>query len=197
MYSKDSAALHVPPLGGLGGALGGCEHTHRVRHVAPVVGRRDVDVHVVGMMEVFAVVRVGRHTPVLLVLHRRVDAHLSALEVVHGGDLEALRVATEQPRLLPTVARHLRAHHRDLRKDAAPTVGLLARIGDRVLVILPEVEVPRKPRLDRAVLADERDEVAHILSRVIEPAAAVDDVALLRARWPGGADADDYHVIAT
>jgi hypothetical protein len=62
--------------------------------------------------------------------------------------------------------------------------------GDGVLVVLPEVEVAREPGLDASVLAHKLDELAALLLiRVVEPAAPVDDMVLLKhaqARPVGG-----------
>ena len=60
-------------------------------------------------------------------------------------------------------------HHRRLREDTGATIrvgALLARDGregDRVLVVLAKVEVPREPGLDAAVLTHQVDELAALL----------------------------------
>mmetsp|Transcript_24257 Transcript_24257/g.55801 ORF Transcript_24257/g.55801 Transcript_24257/m.55801 type:complete len:245 (-) Transcript_24257:525-1259(-) len=107
--------------------------------------------------------------------------------MVNSANLEAVLVAPQQPALPPFVARCAAAHDTGLCEDTRSTVGvgpLLARDcreSDGVLVILAEVEVAREPGLDAAVLADELDVLlGDVTRRVVEPAAPVDHVVLLK-----------------
>ena len=64
-----------------------------------------------------------------------------------------------------------------------------SREGDGILVVLPEVEMSGEPSLDAPVLPDELDELAALgVVGVVEPAAAVHDVALLEDAEAGADD---------
>ena len=71
------------------------------------------------------------------------------------------------------------SHDSGLRKDAAAAVVATGE-GDGVLVVMGEMEVPGEPALDLVVLADGLNEpLAGDLVVVVQPAAAVDNVAFL------------------
>ena len=108
-----------------------------------------------------------------------VEAHGAALGVVDGAHLEAARVAAHEARLAAAVAGGARRHHARLRENRRPSV-VPAREGDGVLVVVRQVEVRGEPALDLRVGAHGVDEQlrSHRVV-VVEPAAAVDDVALL------------------
>ena len=55
---------------------------------------------------------------------------------------------------------------------------------DAVLVVLPQVEMATEPRLDARVGAHDLDELAAVLTTVVQPAAAVDDVVFLEDTEP-------------
>ena len=123
--------------------------------------------------------------------HGHAHADLAALSVVDGADLEAVFVAAQQARLAAAITRRARGHHGGLAEDARTTV-VAAREGHRILVVVRQVEVAREPALDARVLADDLDELlGHLSVVVVEPAAAVDHVALLQHAQPR---ADDRRV---
>mmetsp|Transcript_57787 Transcript_57787/g.135683 ORF Transcript_57787/g.135683 Transcript_57787/m.135683 type:complete len:301 (+) Transcript_57787:764-1666(+) len=170
--------------------------------VQAVAGARLVHLEVLVADRLEVLVRVHADLVVLVrVRDRRVHTDRAVLLVVHRADLEALLVAADQTRLLAPVARGAAAHHRRLDENARAAVGIGAVLGvdggegDGVLVVLPEMEVAREPRLDAAVLAHQLDELAALLLvRVVEPAAAIDDVVLLQhaqARAVGGGVRED------
>eukprot|EP00982_Pelagococcus_subviridis_P013119 31220-Pelagococcus_subviridis.AAC.3 len=110
----------------------------------------------------------------------RVEAHGAALGVVHRAHLEPLGVAAHDARVSAAVARRPRRHHSSLREDGAAAV-VPPGERDGVFVIVRQVEVRGEPPFDLRVAAHGVDEE---LRRhgvvVVEPAAAVDDVALLQ-----------------
>ena len=100
--------------------------------------------------------------------------------------LEAVLVAADEARVAAAVAAAAGGHDSCLRKDAAAAV-VSAGEGDRVLVVVGEVEVAGEPALDLVVLADGLDELlARDLVVVVQPAAAVDDVAFLDTQMKHG-----------
>ena len=78
-------------------------------------------------------------------------------------------------------------HDGGLNKDAGTTVGVGTLLGidggegDGILVVLSEVEVSGEPTLDATVFPNELNELAAFgIVGMVEPAATVDDVILLK-----------------
>ena len=194
MHAEHGAVGHVPPADGrVVPRRVLVEHALRVLDVAAVLLLRRVRAEpaLVGR-QLLVLDRLGhRARAAVRVGDLGVDAHLAALRVVDGAHLEAVLVAADQARLAAAVARRARGHHRRLREDARAAVVAL-REGHRVLVVVREVEVAREPPLDRRVGAHRLDERARDGAVVVvEPAAAVDHVALLQHAQPR---ADDRRV---
>mmetsp|Transcript_13471 Transcript_13471/g.52928 ORF Transcript_13471/g.52928 Transcript_13471/m.52928 type:complete len:586 (+) Transcript_13471:1619-3376(+) len=209
--AEHGAVLHVPPLDRVPGGevlvkdaegSGGA----RLVHAAAVV----ILGHVRGEPEVVVVVLVlvrkghdGAPADVLLVRgggivevdlalvgehDGGVQADVAALAVVDGAHLEALGVSADEARLAATVAGGAGGHHAGLGEDAGAAV-VTAGEGDGVLVVVREVEVRGEPALDLGALAHRLDEeLGRALVVVVEPAAPVDDVALLEDAEAGADD---------
>merc|ERR1712003_259357 len=103
--------------------------------------------------------------------------------MVHGANLEPVFVSSEETRLPTLVTRSSSPHHRSLRENTRSTIWVRSVLGvnrwecDRILVILSQVEVTRKPTLDTTVFTNEFNEfTAFLVVRVIEPAATIYDV---------------------
>mmetsp|Transcript_104045 Transcript_104045/g.279485 ORF Transcript_104045/g.279485 Transcript_104045/m.279485 type:complete len:543 (+) Transcript_104045:119-1747(+) len=216
VHTQDRAVFHVPPtdLVGVGkvDVVGVVESAVRVHDVAGVVFLRHVGLEPLVVIEVLVLVgvdhgrarpggvahevRVGIHLALVGEGDGRVQAHLAALRVVHGADLEALGVAAQQPGVSAAVARGAGGHAACLREDARAAV-VAAREGDGVLVVVREVEVAGEPPLDARVAANGVDEPFGIDGvAVVQPTAAVDNVALLedaerRANDRGVREAED------
>mmetsp|Transcript_52249 Transcript_52249/g.52642 ORF Transcript_52249/g.52642 Transcript_52249/m.52642 type:complete len:107 (-) Transcript_52249:532-852(-) len=106
--------------------------------------------------------------------------------MINGADLEPILVPPYQTGLLPPIAGGSPAHDAGLHKDAATAVGVGSVLGidrgegDAILIILPQMEMSREPRLDAAMLSHQFDEFAALLIvGMVEPAASVHHVILL------------------
>mmetsp|Transcript_25197 Transcript_25197/g.74957 ORF Transcript_25197/g.74957 Transcript_25197/m.74957 type:complete len:535 (+) Transcript_25197:92-1696(+) len=204
VHAEHAAARHAPPRHCLLAdalALGRVDGQRViVAHVAAVAsrGRVHLDEGLAVAVHLVVVVRVDADlVPAVLVGDGGVEPDGASVCVVDRQDLEPRLVAAQQARLAPSVARAAAAHHSGLHKDARSAVRVRAlfprhrREGDRVLVVVREMEVSREPPLDAAVPPDELDELARrarvrlLAARVVQPAAAVDDVVLLQHPQPG------------
>ena len=66
--------------------------------------------------------------------------------------------------------------------------GVRTRKRDAVLVVLAQMEVATEPRFDARVGTHDLNELATVLTTVVQPAAAIDDVVFLEdteSRAPG------------
>ena len=96
------------------------------------------------------------------------------------GYLETLLGTAQETRLSAPITTALLTNHCSLHEDTATAV-IAFREGDTVLVILSEMEVTREPSFDAGVLAHNINKAAsRLATRVVQPAAAIDDVVLLQ-----------------
>mmetsp|Transcript_3850 Transcript_3850/g.5615 ORF Transcript_3850/g.5615 Transcript_3850/m.5615 type:complete len:295 (+) Transcript_3850:400-1284(+) len=116
-----------------------------------------------------------------------IDTDLSLLLVVNGADLESILVSTDETRLLTSITGSSSAHDGGLGEDTGSTVGVgsILRVnggeGDTVLVVLTQVEMSRKPGLNRPVLSNQVNELlALFLIRMVQPTASIHNVILLQ-----------------
>jgi hypothetical protein len=110
-----------------------------------------------------------------------VNSKLSMVGMIDGTDLKAPVVPSNDPRLLPPISRRPVSHHGGLGEDAGTTVGVRPHGGvdggkrNGVLIVLPEMEMSREPRLDTSMPSDQIDErLALFFVRMIQPATPVD-----------------------
>jgi hypothetical protein len=82
-----------------------------------------------------------------------IEADVSIFLVVHGANLKAILVSTDESRLLAAIARGSTAHDGCLGKDTRSTVGVGSELGvyggegNGVLVVLAKMEMSREPGL--------------------------------------------------
>ena len=180
--AKHSTASHVPPANGvLVRGIGDRYVTTRRLDVAAILLLRSVG-REPGVM-VVVVRRMGEDNGLVVVICEG-DSGVETLRtvdpMVHGTDLEALLGASHQTGLATAVSRASSSDDSSLHEDTRAAVVSLGK-GDGVLVVLPEVEVAGEPGLNASVLADDLNEPPSRLSaRVIQPAAAVHHVVLLK-----------------
>ena len=124
---------------------------------------------------------------IISVRNGSVQSNFAILLMVHRADLEPILVASQKPRLLPTISRRTASHHRCLSEHTRATVGIRplaginGRKGNGILIILAQMKMSAEPPLDAAMLPHELDELATILFvGMVEPATTVDDVILLQ-----------------
>mmetsp|Transcript_7620 Transcript_7620/g.16320 ORF Transcript_7620/g.16320 Transcript_7620/m.16320 type:complete len:314 (-) Transcript_7620:565-1506(-) len=115
-----------------------------------------------------------------------INTDLSTILMVDGAYFEAVFGSSQQTRLLTSVAAGSSSHDGCLDEDAGSTVGIGSFLGihgwegNRILIILSQMKMSRKPTLDRSMFPHQLNKLSAIpLIRVVQPATSIHHMIFL------------------